>query len=389
MKLLIVFVLFIVIGVVYFLMQDKTIDSAPETAVETPSDNDVESIAERKENDEDLKEGFNTASASVAPAGASASVAPAGASASVAPAGASASVAPAGASASVTGPYISTVDRPATLIELNDFITRIKTEIARLQASGATDDITTRRIQTLDSIKNRVQGIIDQVNAKTLPENQIPIMKSQIENAFRALNNNEVLPDIFQGSQFDQFMKGFLPNNLNNDPELNKTITDYVKSLGTNLSWYFGFKYTSDAEKKSAEGYNRRAGQAGEGEPDFYADNFNKAAGAYDHQPDNFGNNTPITDEFANTPHEARRGPAHFDWKARATQICKAIKSRGDDPKLFGCMPENTEVSDDFSYRGYAQMLCTRALADADPGYGLLIGCPPLDWPGWRDQGLF
>lgn len=379
MKLMIVFVLFVIIGFVYFLMQDKTIDAVPESTVETDTDDKpVESIEERKENDEDLKEGF-TASASVAPAGASANTA----------AGPSASVAPAGASASAAGPYISTVDRPATLIELQDFVTRIKTEVARLQASGTTDDITQRRIQTLESIRDRVQGIIDQVIAKQLPENQIPIMKSQIEDAFRAMNSNQALPDIFQGSQLDQFMKGFLPSNLNNDPELNKTIADYAKSLGTNLSWYFGFKYTSDAEKKAAEGYNRRAGQAGDEEPDFYADNFNKAAGGYDHQPTNFGNNAPITDEFANTPHEARRGPAHFDWKARANQICKAIRARGDDPKLFGCMPEGTEVSDDFSYRGYAQMICTRAQANADPGYGLLIGCPPLDWPGWRDQGLF
>ncbi len=377
MKLLIVFVLFLVIGFVYFLMQDKTIDSAPETAAETDTqDEPVESIAERKENDEDLKEGF-TASASVAPTGDSTS-------ASANPAGASAPVAPSGASsASVVGPYIPAIDRPATLAELRDFVTSIKTEVARLQASGATDDITQRRIQTLESIRDRVQGIIDQAPVP------LPIMKSQIESAFRALNSNQVLPDIFQGSQLDQFMKGFLPSNLNDDPELNKTIADYAKSLGTNLSWYFGFKYTSDAEKKAAEGYNRRAGQAGDEEPDFYADNFNKAANGDEHQPANYGNNAPVTDEFANTPHEARRGPAHFDWKARSNQICKAIRARGDDPTLFGCMPEGTEVSDDFSYRGYAQMICTRAQANADPGYGLLIGCPPLDWAGWRDQGLF
>jgi hypothetical protein len=384
MKLLIVFVLFLIIGFVYSLMQDKTTDSASESTAETGTDDKpVESIEERKENNEDLKESFTASASDTIPPTNPGSASASGTIPPTNPGSASASIIPSS--------YLSTVDRPATLIELQDFVTRIKTEVARLQASGTTDDITQRRIQTLESIKDRVQGIITQVTAipSQLPENQIPIMKSQIEDAFRAMNSNQVLPDIFQGSQLDQFMKGVLPSNLNNDPELNKTITDYVKSLGTNLSWYFGFKYTSDAEKKAAEGYNRRAGQAGDEEPDFYADNFNKAAGGYDHQPTNYGNNAPITDEFANTPHEARRGPAHFDWKARANQICKAIRARGDDPKLFGCMPEGTEVSDDFSYRGYAQMICTRAQANADPGYGLLIGCPPLDWPGWRDQGLF
>ena len=385
MKLVIVFVLFLVIGFVYTLLQDKTNNSITDNTAETDSEDEpVESIEERKENNEDLKEGF-TGSASASAASASA----ASASASAASASAPPSN-PGSASASILpGPYIPAVDRTATVAELTDFVTRIKTEVARLQASGTTDDITQRRIQTLESIKDRVQGILDQVAAGQLTPNEIPIMKSQIEDAFRAMNSNQALPDIFQGSQLDQFMKGVLPSNLNNDPEVNKVIMDYVKSLGTNLSWYFGFKYTSDAEKKAAEGYNRRAGQAGEGEPDFYADNFNKAAGGYDHQPADYGNNTRVTDEFANTPHEARRGPAHFDWKARAHQICKAIRARGDDPKLFGCMPEGTEVSDDFSYRGYAQMICTRAQADADPGYGLLIGCPPLNWPGWRDQGLF
>jgi hypothetical protein len=288
----------------------------------------------------------------------------------------------------MAGPYIATVDQPATLKDLKEFIDRLNAEIMRLKLPQTTDEVTIRRIQTYESIKARVQGIIDQVNAKTLPENQIPIMKSQITAAFTAINNNTALPNVFQDSQLDTLLKGVLPSNLNGDPEVNKTITEYIKSLTSNLSWYFGFKYTSEAEKKAAEGYNRRAGQAGDGEPDFYADNFNKAAAGYDHQPSNFGNNSSITDEFANTPHEGNRGPAKFDWKARSEQICKAIKGRGDDPRLFACMPEGTEVSKDFSYRGYAQMICTRALAAADPGYGELIGCPRLDWVGWRDQGF-
>ncbi len=378
-KLLIVFVLFLIIGFVYFILQDKTDNTLPSEensadSSESEADEPVESIIERKENDEDIKEGFYSASGSTV-------VTSTGGSDS-----GSNVVASTGGSGS--GPYIATIDQRATLNDLKGFIDRLNTEITRLKLPQTTDPVTTRRIQTYEAIRGRVQGIIDQVNAKTIVQTEIPIMKSQIDAAFKAMDTNSKLPDVFEGSQIDTFLKGLLPSNLNGDAEVNKTIIDYIKSMGTNLSWYFGFKYTSDAEKKAAEGYNRRAGQAGEGEPDFYADNFDKAAGGYEHQPSNFGNNSSVTDEFANTPHEGNRGPANFDWKARSEQICKAIRGRGDDPQLFACMPEGTEVSKDFSYRGYTQMICTRALAVADSGYGDLIGCPPFDWVGWRDQGF-
>ena len=292
-------------------------------------------------------------------------------------------------SGSLAGSYNPPADRPATVAELNNFITRIQAEITRLNASGTTDELTQRRVSNLQAIIDRVKGILDQVSAKTLPENQIPIMKSQIDQTMRALQSNSPLPDIFAGNQVDTYLKGILPQNLENNPEVTNTINSYLKSFTKNLSWYFGLKYVSDAEKEVAEKYNRRAGQVPDGEPDFYVDNFAKANAGYEHQPESFGENTTMTDEFANTPHEARRGPAHFDWKRRSEQICKAIRGRGDNPQDFGCMPENIEVSEEFSYRGYAQMICTRANANADSGYSQLIGCPPLDWTGWRDQGLF
>ena len=393
MKLLIVFVLFVIIGFVYFILQDKSIDTAPaaensadssESESEAEADEPVESIIERKENDEDIKEGFYSGSGSGAGVQ---STGGSGSGAGVQSTGGSGSgVQSTGGSGS--GPYNPVADQRATLNDLKTFIDRINTEITRLKLPQTTDAVTTRRIQTYESIKGRVQSIIDSVNKKSITESQIPIMKSQIDATFTAISTDSKLPDIFEGSQLDNLLKGLLPGNLNNDPEVNKTIIDYLKSMGTNLSWYFGFKYTSDAEKKAAEGYNRRAGQAGDDEPDFYADNFNKAAGGYDHQPDGFGTNSSVTDEFAGDPHQAGRGPAGFDWKARSDQICKAIKGRGDDPRMFACMPEGTEVSKDFSYRGYTQMICTRALAVADSGYGDLIGCPPFDWVGWRDQGF-
>ena len=394
MKLVIIIIVLAIFGAMYFFLQTNTTNSAP-TPLEKTNE-PVESIMERKENDEDVSEGFNVVT------GATGATGMTGATGATGMTGMTGMTGPTtgpttgpitgpttGPTTGSLGPYNSVADRSATLSELKDFVAYLKAAVAALDAAGDTSQLTTTRKQNLNRIIDQVNDIINQVNAKSLPENQIPVKFSQIQAVTSSNNAGGVVSmDIFTDSQMSKFLNNVLPSNLDNNPEVTKTISDYLKTMGTNLSWYFGFKYTSDAEKRAAEGYNRRAGQVREGDPDFYADNFNKAAGGYDHQPAAFGNNATITDEFANVPYEANRGPAHFDWKRRANEIYRAIVGRGDNPQDFGCMPEGTEVGKDFSYRGYVQMICTRAQAMSDPGYGQLIGCPPLDWIGWRDQGF-
>jgi hypothetical protein len=92
----------------------------------------------------------------------------------------------------------------------------------------------------------------------------------------------------------------------------------------------------------------------------------------------------PVTDQMAPTPMDAGRGPSHFDWKARSKQIEQQVKKRGLNPSDFGIMPPQTKVSEDFSWKGYARMICTRLQATMDPSLPVTCGCPPLDWSGWR-----
>ena len=47
-------------------------------------------------------------------------------------------------------------------------------------------------------------------------------------------------------------------------------------------------------------------------------------------------------------------------------------------------MPANVEVSNDFSWRGYTRMLCSRLNTTTDPGLSVTVGCPPENWLGWR-----
>ena len=286
-------------------------------------------------------------------------------------------------SSSMTGSYISAVDRPATAAELRDFQARISAEITRLQASGATDSVTSARIQNLQKITQYIQLILDKVSDKTMPENQIPIMKSQIDITLRALSGNSALPDIFVGTQLDNFIRGLLPDNLANDPEVTKTIADYIKSMTNNLSWSFGVNYTSEAEKQIAQYYNSIASQGGD---ELSNANLALAGTSLNAQPDSYGSTQQASDEFANTPHEACRGPAKFDWKKRSHEICRALKARGENTDDYGCMPENVQVGPNFSYRGYARMICDRVGANYDTGLGSLVGCPPLDWPGWQSR---
>jgi hypothetical protein len=96
------------------------------------------------------------------------------------------------------------------------------------------------------------------------------------------------------------------------------------------------------------------------------------------------GGAAPVTDKLASKPTEAGRGPAHFDWKQRSKEIEDQIKKRGLKPTDFGIMPDGTKVSNDFSWKGYARMICTRLQATMDPALPVTCGCPPMDWKGWR-----
>ena len=288
---------------------------------------------------------------------------------------------PSSSSSSASGLYNPSVDRPATIAELTEFKTRIQAEMDRLSASGALDAITQQRIRSLEKVKQYVQQIMDEVQSKKLPENRIPIMKSSLDVAFKSLSSNSPLPDVFNDSQINAYLKGILPDNMADDPEVAQTIAEYLRSFTNNLSWNFGVKYVSDAERDLAISYNNRANQEGRDTEDT---NLAMAGSAAGHLPENYSSKAQVSDEFANTPQESCRGPASFDWKKRSNEICRALKARGLETKDYGCMPEDVEVGPAFSYKGYARMICTRVASNYDTGLGSLVGCPPLDWAGWR-----
>jgi len=96
------------------------------------------------------------------------------------------------------------------------------------------------------------------------------------------------------------------------------------------------------------------------------------------------GGHAHVTDRLAPKPVDMGRGPSAFDWKQRSKEIEAQVKKRGLKPSDFGIMPEGTKTSNDFSWKGYARMMCTRLQSTPDPALGITCGCPPMDWQGWR-----
>jgi hypothetical protein len=270
----------------------------------------------------------------------------------------------------------------ATPKDLEDFVARLSAEIIRLSASGTTDPVINARIVALTNMKTNIQTILDQVQTGALMPVEIPIMKKDIDNAFPILGKpSEPLPQVIRTMGLPPGLANLLPSNVQKDPnttrEINKLVDKYADTIVNGVSASFSVKYTSPREADKVRAMASTIDKTG----------FPSAADL-----DNACNNkfTPdggaasVTDKLAPKPTDAGRGPSHFDWKQRAKEIEGQVKKRGLNPNDFGIMPGNTKVSNDFSWKGYTRMICSRLQATMDPSLPETCGCPPMDWSGWR-----
>ena len=250
----------------------------------------------------------------------------------------------------------------ATPQDLEEFVAKITGEITRLSASGTTDPITNARVTALTQLRSDIQTILEQLDSGALMPTEIPIMKKDIDDAFPVLGN-------------------ILPSNLQNDPnttrEINNLINKYADTIVNGISASFGVKYTSPQEAEKARALASTIERTGFPSA---ADLDNACNTKF--MPD--GGVAPVTDRLAPRPQDAGRGPSQFNWEQRAKEIEAQVKKRGLKASDFGIMPGNTKVSKDFSWKGYASMICTRLQATMDPALPETCGCPPMDWTGWR-----
>jgi len=271
--------------------------------------------------------------------------------------------------------------QPATKDDLTAFVSRIQGEILRLSASGTTDPIVTARVGALTKMKGDIQAIVDQVNQGTLLELEIPVMKNDLDRAFPILGKpSEALPQLIHAAKLPAGLANALPSNIQKDPETTRQIGQlldkYADQIMRGISATFQVSYQPQptADQHAAASTLTKTGFPSA----MDLDNVSNA---------HFMPMAPtegVTDRLAPTPMEAGRGPSHFDWKQRAKEIEGQVAKRGLTATDFGIMPKGTKVSDDFSWKGYARMICTRLQATTDPALPQTCGCPPLDWAGWR-----
>jgi hypothetical protein len=279
-------------------------------------------------------------------------------------------------------PTAATTPERATVADLTSFITRITSEITTLSASGTSDPVKIKRIAALTQLKNSVQTIINNVNSGTVQASQIPILKSDVQNAFPALSNtNQPLSSVLQSAGLSTALTNLIVPHSGGNSEIVKEVKEiiekYADQILNGVSATFNVKYISPRETELMHASSSMVDKSG-----F------PSASDLDHvsntqfMPADTG--APVTDRLAPAPSDAGRGPSQFDWKQRANEIEDQVKRRGLNPNDFGIMPEGTNVSNDFSWKGYTRMMCTRLQATSDPALGITCGCPPMDWKGWR-----
>jgi hypothetical protein len=314
-------------------------------------------------------------------------------------------------------------DDKATVQDLKDFIVRLTAESMKLSASGTSDPIMNARVVGLAEIKSDMQTLLDQIRKGIILESEIPVTKAELENAVRiSAKPDEPLPHLIKETGLPTGLANLLPSNTQNDPEttqeINKLINKYTDTIVNGATATYEVKYTFPFEAMKGNGMMQLPMIDKNGLPSMNPSIIDKSGFPSMNQStinntgfpsmnqstidktgfpsmsdlDNISNakftpidsGMPVTDRMAPTPMDAGRGPSHFDWKARSKQIEQQVKKRGLKHSDFGIMAPQTKVSEGFSWKGYARMMCTRLQATMDPSLPETCGCPPLDWSGWR-----
>lgn len=300
----------------------------------------------------------------------------------------------------------------ATEQDLTSFSRRLDEEIRRLSGSGTTDPIITARISSLTAIKTSIDAVIQHLQDGSMLSTDVPITKQDIENALPKLSDtNTALPSVLERLTQPNFMwmtlQGLEKSANGEDSEVPRNIkalfeqyaTEFVEGVSAAIGLGVNVKYTSkrDVEIEKARAESAKSTVASTGFPsdadlNAIADgDMTQFASPYNSH--NVGSSMggvagAVMDRLgASDPRNGGRAPesqpASFDWKARAKHIEAQIRKRGYPDTAYGLMPPNAPVSAEFSWKGYAKMLCSRLQANMDTGLAQACGCPPNGWKGW------
>lgn len=259
-----------------------------------------------------------------------------------------------------------------TATDIENLIRRLQAEIARLSASGTSDEVVNARIATLQKIK------LDLQKYKTM--DPIPLTKVELDNLLVYVQDpNSPGAQFLNDNNMPSWLKYFIPNGDQND--------EMVQKLLDGLSWSVSLDYTSKNKADAAGGGGKCSSGSGSDSSrndSIFPDVKLNLDGITN--TNNIDNINPYNYNDSNGAGRFGAGAGgaagSFDWKERTQRICEQIKKSGFEPGDFGCLPADA-VGKDFNWRGQAKRVCTRAATHADPGFPESLGCPPSDWAGW------
>lgn len=309
--------------------------------------------------------------------------------------------------------------KSVTLIAVKELLTRTEAEKARLDAAGSTDPLITARSAKLSETIITLQGIIRDVETGRMKESAIPITQAQYDAFLPAISDPaSPLPDLLAKSGSSSGLANLFgltkdaSGNVDVDASGNAALLNtYLGDFLKNTSWNLSVDYTGEGKRELIADAIKASKNIGF--PNLPLNIFPAsdltgvsglpARGEFEEIVQNLGNGSgvgagsampsaaPGTAAAATTtdaPHlesaQPYGQPARLDWKLRSQQICEQIQKRGMNPAEYGCLTDLESVSEKFSFRGYARMICQRLATNYDPGIPALCGCPPPTWKGWR-----
>lgn len=301
---------------------------------------------------------------------------------------------------------------PVTLNDLNDLSSRIEVETVRLNASGSTDPVIQSRVNTLTEIKTTVDDIASQVQQGYKQIEEVPLTQSDIATFLPIMSNlNSPVPQILNTTGMNPALQNLFQTYSGGDMDGAKLAQEmfdkYAGQLLNNMSWDFNIRYTGQAEQDIAReeassamslaqivmsemappssfpGQFQSITQAmgGPGSAIFNQGSSGQASSRIGSSRIGSSGQTSSRIGYPKPPDPSR--PSPYDWKKRTSHICQQVAARGMTPSDFGCV-EPSSVSENFSWRGNAKMICNRIATLYDPSIPAACGCPPVSWPGWR-----
>jgi hypothetical protein len=284
----------------------------------------------------------------------------------------------------------------ASLNELKNVVTRIDTTTTLLSSSGTNDPVFRARIEALKNLKTQVQNIIKEVESGARMESEIPIDRKNYQEFLKSVSNtNSPVTNLMKNNNLPTTLSDLFPAYSYGDASganlVKFLFNQYAETLFKGLSWDVNFRYTSESEQKLASSLANSIGMALtssniSSQPVGVPPSVTSGKPLESPPKDNRGEFASKVSNIEQSTMDNKKAtaPTKFDWHERSNFICDAIQKHGLNPADFGCLKPDQYVSSNFSWRGYAKMICNRLGTSYDTGLPETCGCPPSSWKGWR-----